>query len=584
MKKTTGLFLMVFMLLHFGFAQKKKTNVLEDKITKNLEIAYEYIDNDNDSAQLYIQKAKDLSGKVKQPLCEVKILETEGNYFGFVKNDYNKATNLYLKAVQLCEKHQLNYTKNLYHSLGVLFHLTDNYEKAKLYYTKAIPLEKKAKDSLLLARSLANLASINSTQEHFKKAEELFLESLKYPSSFEIKRTTYANLGNLKIREKKFEQALKYLEKVMVNNPETGQGPDEIDFSYLLDAKTGARDFSGVDTIVPNAIKLYKTTPDLRDKSILLRSLGNLYHAMGNFEKASVAKDEYILIYDSLKAKQRDETVYEMETKYQTEKKEAEIVKQQKEKNKLQLLIILACLAIALLGFLMYQNLRQKNKLKKQTALLETAVDEKNILLKETHHRVKNSFQIVSSLLYLQSENMKDKEAALAVKEAQNRVKSMVLIHQKLYSKDQLIGIETKEYIEDLVNDIIENQTDTIANLTTNLSVERSVFSIDSITPLGLIVNELITNCIKHAFPSSVKNPEIDLEFFKQGEIYVLKVSDNGIGFKNEISENSFGIKLINALAKKLKGKISFENNNGTHFVMEIHKLSVLPKSDNAKH
>jgi len=168
---------------------------------------------------------------------------------------------------------------------------------------------------------------------------------------------------------------------------------------------------------------------------------------------------------------------------------------------------------------------------------------------------------------------MKDKEAALAVKEAQNRVKSMVLIHQKLYSKDQLIGIETKEYIEDLVNDIIENQTDTIPNLTTNVRVESTVFSIDSITPLGLIINELITNCIKHAFTTSEQNPKIELEFKKENEMYALKVSDNGIGFSNEISENSFGIKLINALAKKLKGRISFESNNGTHFVMEIHKF-----------
>lgn len=556
--------------IHIVFSQEVAPN---KKIEETLKKAFEYIDKDNDSAYIFIEQAKKISAKIKDPLYQVKVLETEGNYYGFVKNDYNKATNLYLKAVQICEKNKLNYTKNLYHSLGVLFHLTDNYEKAKIYYTKAIPLERKEKDSVLLARSLANLASINSTQENFKKAEELFLESLKYPSSFEIKRTTYANLGNLKIREKKFNEALVYLKKVTVKNPETGDGPDEIDYSYLLDAKTGARNFDGIDTIVSNAIKLYKSSSDLRDKSILLRSLGNLYQAMGNYEKATSAKDEYIVIYDSLKAKQRDEVVYEMETKYQTQKKEEEIAKQEKEKQRLQLFFIVACLTIALLVFLVYQNLRQKNRLKKQTILLETAVDEKNILLKETHHRVKNSFQIVSSLLYLQSENMKDKEAALAVKEAQNRVKSMVLIHQKLYSKEQLIGIDSKEYIEDLVNDIIENQTDTIPNLTTTLSVESAIFSIDSITPLGLIINELITNCIKHAFPSSIENPKIELNFYKQGEMYVLKVIDNGIGFSNAISENSFGIKLIHALAKKLKGKISFETNNGTHFVMEIHKF-----------
>ena len=141
--------------IHIVFSQEVAPN---KKIEETLKKAFEYIDKDNDSAYIFIEQAKKISAKIKDPLYQVKVLETEGNYYGFVKNDYNKATNLYLKAVQICEKNKLNYTKNLYHSLGVLFHLTDNYEKAKIYYTKAIPLERKEKDSVLLARSLANLA------------------------------------------------------------------------------------------------------------------------------------------------------------------------------------------------------------------------------------------------------------------------------------------------------------------------------------------------------------------------------------------------------------------------------------------
>ncbi|HOZ74734.1 MAG TPA: histidine kinase dimerization/phosphoacceptor domain -containing protein [Flavobacterium sp.] len=545
----------------------------EEQLKLLLDKAFRFIENDSDSATLFIKQAREFSKKHQLNLGEVKVLEAEGSYYGLVKNDYNKATECFHKGVSLCEKNQLNYTKNLYHSLGVMFHVTDNYEKAKSYYLKAVPLERKEKDTLLLVRSLINLGSICSTNGDYTKAEQYFLESLSYPSNFEVRRTTFANLGNMKIREKKFAEALLYLNRVVQIDPETQLGGDAIEYSFLLDAKSAARDFTGLDTILPHANQLYRECPDLRDKSILLKSIGNSYQSMGNFEKAAKLKDEYLAIYDSLKSKQRDEVVYEMEAKYQTQKKEEEIAKQKKEKNRLRLFFTIACFTIALLCFLVYQFFTQKNKLNKQKQLLEIAVDEKNILLKETHHRVKNSFQIVSSLLYLQSENMKDKEAALAVKEAQNRVKSMVLIHQKLYSKDQLIGIETKEYIEDLVNDIIENQTDTIPNLTTQTDVESTVFSVDSVTPLGLIINELITNCIKHAFASGVKNPKITLEFKKHGDGYLLKVSDNGIGFSNEINENSFGIKLIHALAKKLKGKIVFENNGGTHFTMEIVKF-----------
>ncbi len=575
--------LLLLLLPFFGqFAtaqsvQKPASGLPEKQLMLLLDQAFHYIEADSDSATIFIKKAREFSRKHQLNLGEVKVLEAEGNYYGLVKNDYNKATECFHKGISLCEKHQLNYTKNLYHSLGVMFHVTDNYDKAKSYYLKAVPLESKAKDTLLLVRSLINLGSICSTNADYRKAEKYFLESLSYPSDYEVRRTIFANLGNMKIREKKFNEALLYLNRVVQIDPKTQLGGDAIEYSFLLDAKTAARDFTGLDTILPRANQLYRDCPDLRDKSILLKSIGNSYRSMGNFKKAAQLKDEYLTIYDSLKAKQRDEVVYEMETKYQTQKKEEEILKQQAEKDRLRLFFIISCITIALLCFLVYQFFTQKNKLNKQKQLLEIAVDEKNILLKETHHRVKNSFQIVSSLLYLQSENMKDKEAALAVKEAQNRVKSMVLIHQKLYSKDQLIGIETKEYIEDLVNDIIENQTDTIPNLTTHIDVESAVFSIDSITPLGLIINELITNCIKHAFPANVKDPKITLEFKKQGDNYLLIVEDNGIGFSNEINENSFGIKLIHALAKKLKGKIVFENSGGTHFSMEIVKFEQMP-------
>lgn len=553
---------------HLSYSQ-----VNHKQFSNYIRLATEYNDAANDSSLIYIQKAKEFNFNELSAIEKVKLIEAEGGYYDIVRGEFKKAIPLYLKALQIAEKNNLNYAKNLYHSLGVVFHLTDNYKKAEHYYSKALILAKKEKDSTIIGKCLSNLATVSSSMGKFKKAEFLFIESLKYIKKFSVKKTTYSNIGNLKIREKKYSEALIYLNKIVQINPETGIGGDENDYSFLLDAKKEAKNYTGIDTLLPEAIKLYKSCKDLRNKSLLLKSIGNIYQSIGDYEKAAAYKDEYILIYDSLKAKQRDDVVYEVETKYQTQKKEEEILKQEKEKNKLRLFFVIACITIALLSFLVYQFFKQKNRLKKQTQLLETAVDEKNILLKETHHRVKNSFQIVSSLLYLQSENMKDKEAALAVKEAQNRVKSMVLIHQKLYSKDQLIGIETKEYIEDLVNDIIENQTDTIPNLTTNISAESTIFSIDTITPLGLIINELITNCIKHAFSSYVEKPKIGLEFKKQNDIYILKVSDNGIGFTNEISENSFGIKLINALAKKLKGKISFKNNNGTHFMMEIHKF-----------
>ncbi|NHM05871.1 tetratricopeptide repeat protein [Flavobacterium sp. CYK-4] len=560
-KKTCFVFLLIAMPL---WSQN-----IQENFNRTLNKAKLYTEKDNDSAFLYLKNSRDyLANHSLGIISEVKLLEAEGDYYSLVKSNYNLATEKYLQGIKLCETHKLSYTNTLYHALGVLFHVTDNYQKAKYYYNKSILLSKQQKDTFFILRSSINLASVYSSLGNYKKAENLYKNALTYPAPYKIRSTLLANLGNMKIREKKYDEAVEVLKQVVAVSE-----PDAIDLSFYLDAKSLAREFSGADTIMKKADKIFEQTADLRDKSILLKSMGNMEHRMGNLEKAVAYKDQYIVLYDSLKAKQRDEVVYEMESKYQTEKKQQELLQKEKEKTQLLYLVFAAMAMVLMLSYLVWDNMRKKRKLTYQKQLLETAVDEKNILLKETHHRVKNSFQIVSSLLYLQSENMKDKEAALAVKEAQNRVKSMVLIHQKLYSKDQLIGIDSKEYMEDLVRDIIENQTDSIANLETKVTAESAIFAIDTITPLGLIINELITNCIKHAFTKNHPNPTIALRFEKKGEIYTLQVTDNGIGLSETTSENSFGLKLIAALAKKLKAKYSFENNAGTHFYMEIYKF-----------
>lgn len=558
-----------FFCITTAFSQNQKSDILIDK-------AWGFVLSDNDSARIYISKLKDIYKVEKNLLLRVKTLEVEGLYYEIIHNDYKKASELYLKAIKIAEQNKIDYVKNLYHSIGVMFHTTDEYEKAKIYYQKSLEAVRKSSDNDLLVKCLINLGSINSSTEKYDEAEKLFLESLEYEASFETKRSTYSNLGNLKIRENKFEEAIDFLEKAIAVNPETGQEGDVMDYSYLINAKSKLKNFDGIDTLLKKSEKLLAQTDNLRNRSIMLKSIGNVYESMGNFSKATQFRNQYIQVYDSLKMQQRDDIVYELETKYQTEKKEEELQKRIKEKNQLLIFTFLSGFIILILSYLVYLNIKQKKKVNKQKAQLEILVDEKNTLLKETHHRVKNSFQIVSSLLYLQSENISDKEAALAVKEAQNRVKSMILIHQKLYSKDQLVGIDSKEYIEDLVNDIIENQSDSIENLKISTIIDSKIFSIDTITPIGLIINELITNVIKYAFPEKIQNPGLKVSFLKKDANYELKVSDNGIGISNQNNPESFGLKLIHSLAKKLKATVSFENNNGTTVTLVITKFEEL--------
>jgi two-component sensor histidine kinase len=178
--------------------------------------------------------------------------------------------------------------------------------------------------------------------------------------------------------------------------------------------------------------------------------------------------------------------------------------------------------------------------------------------------------------LYLQSESLQNKAAIEAIREAQNRVRSMILIHQRLYNRDEIVGINTKEYITDLVNDLTEYQATKIENLKTEISVENLVFNVDTITPIGLIVNELVTNIIKHAFDESFTTPEIKVDLHKQDEEVILIVSDNGKGLVEEPNPDSFGIKLIHSLSKKLKGKVTFTSENGTTVTIIMKRFTLV--------
>ena len=306
--------------------------------------------------------------------------------------------------------------------------------------------------------------------------------------------------------------------------------------------------------------------------------LQRVYLAMNNYEGAYNILLDQKAMEDSLRNSEVLAKIADYEVKYQTQEKELELQRPEANKKFLTALLWAGGLVLLLVLYFLYKN-RQKNKiLARQKSLLETTLDEKNVLLKEIHHRVKNSFQIVSSLLYLQSENIEDKEAQLAIKEAQNRVRSMVLIHQKLYNKDQLVGINTKEYFEDLTRDIFESHQFKSKPIKYATDIKPMVLDIETITPIGLILNELITNVLKHAFPEVKDTSEMQLRFDQKGDSLVLELEDNGQGMPDEVAESSFGIKLMKALSKKLKANLTFSPApaQGTIASLEITKFNLL--------
>ena len=206
---------------------------------------------------------------------------------------------------------------------------------------------------------------------------------------------------------------------------------------------------------------------------------------------------------------------------------------------------------------------------KKTENQIKASLKEKEILLREIHHRVKNSLQVISSLLYLQSKYLKDEDALNIFVESQNRIRSMSLVHEKLYQSKNLAQINLSDYIKDLANSLFHSYATNVNMVKLIMDIQKTVIDIETAIPCGLILNELISNALKYAFPKDLSG-EIKIALkLKQSGIVELSVSDTGVGLSDHFDLSkikSMGMRLVEALVEQVHGKMEIKKNNGTTF------------------
>ncbi|WP_373010501.1 sensor histidine kinase [Mucilaginibacter sp.] len=223
----------------------------------------------------------------------------------------------------------------------------------------------------------------------------------------------------------------------------------------------------------------------------------------------------------------------------------------------------------------------KQDELSSKDQTLEHLVKENEWLLKEVHHRVKNNLQIVTSLLHSQSAYLKDHAAVNAIMESQHRIQAMSLIHKKLYEKENISTVFMPEYISELVSYLMDCfKSDN--NVSCELHIEDIRLQIVYAVPVGLILNEILTNALKFAFPHS-EHDCITIKFFNVSPIELcLEVKDNGRGLPDGFSldnKTSFGMLLMEGLTAELDGVFCIENRNGTLISMCFRNTHFLPDS-----
>ncbi len=248
------------------------------------------------------------------------------------------------------------------------------------------------------------------------------------------------------------------------------------------------------------------------------------------------------------------------------------------EKSRNIFALISVLFSVYLLGGVFGKNLlHAHHNLYKTKNELEEKINEKETLIKEVHHRVKNNLQTISSLLSLQSRSIVDKEVKSLLKSSQNRVISMAMVHEMLYMREDLSKIEYRSYVQELAEYLIRSVKGTSSNITLDIDIPDVKLNIDTAIPLGLLINETVTNALKYGIIDENKG-KIGIKLRKDdANEFQLNIGDDGIGFAETITyknSESLGLKLIHKLVRQLQGSIIRDfSKNGTHYIVKFKEV-----------
>jgi two-component system, sensor histidine kinase PdtaS len=321
----------------------------------------------------------------------------------------------------------------------------------------------------------------------------------------------------------------------------------------------------------------------LTNDLLTYRSLIATDSALGDNASAVEHFKKYTALLDSNFKVTKIRQAEELQVLYETEEKETQIAAlnhQAKQTTLVKNLTLAGIGTVIIIAALLYRQNRLRRKSNKiithQNEQLQGLVSDKEWLLKEVHHRVKNNLQIIMSLLNSQSVYIDDDAALTAINDSQRRVQAISLIHQKLYQSENTSSIDMPQYIDELLG-YLKDSFDTSRGIVFEPDIEPLKLDVVKAIPLGLIINEAIVNAIKYAFPARQKGiVRIRLKHDDHDHL-LLNIADNGIGLPSDIEvsrKNSLGFSLMQGLAKQLDGTFNVESNNGLHISIRFSALN----------
>ena len=541
-----------------------------------------------DSALFYFDKVKEIYINQNQELelantyIDIKAVHT-------VKADYNQAKAFVYKALDLYEN--LKHKKGIAHSyahIGDLLYYDNNYNEAIKYCDKAIVLQKEinAKEDLALSyRFKAN--SQLFTGFDLENALEAINASIDLYS--ELNETGIPLMASINWRGNIFKYMERY-DEAIIDYQTNFDNSNRMGLERYLIPSLGNIGHVYImqgryEEALPynlRAVELIKKTGRTRNLWENYMHVSEIYETLGDHKNALYYHQLYASEHELFKDNVILSLEQEAQSKYEVGQKNATILFQdekisQQKRTKILYIILTGLLALIIFG--LFYNFRKNQKRNEQLEVLNIALDKKNtqneLLLKEIHHRVKNNLELVKSLISLQSAQLEDSATKDAMIASENRVQSMGIIHQKLYQGENLGSIDMKDYFVNLGDGILDT-FDAEEKVKIECAMEQLELDVDTAVPIGLIVNELITNALKYAFPDDSKG-KIEISLTQSNpQLLRLKVADNGIGKTIGLKPKGtgFGSQLIKLLTQQLNGSMKESHDNGTLILFEFKTKS----------
>lgn len=466
-----------------------------------------------------------------------------------------------------------------YNTIGTVYKRIGEYDDALIYYNKSLNVRREIAYTGGIGQSYNNIGEMyiamrryDSALSNLKRAEKIKRDAADQKGL----STTLNNIGEVYLAQNDVTSAQSYFAEALQIKKNVGERLGEIIvLNNLGKLCTERKDFAGAERYLNEAENLTHQVGSLEQLAANLTLKINLYKASSNFPKAFRYAEELFVIKDSVLNQNKAKNLIAIGILYETERKEKQIdlLQRQKavqeleinsKKNWIQSLIVIVCL-ITIIGILLlyFYRTSQKNKRKVEN------------LLKELHHRVKNNLQILSSVLSLQSNQLTDQTAIEAVKSSEGRVNAMALIHRKLYTGNESRAVDLKGYITELLEYLMHSYGYNKNKLNLVIDMNPLIIDVDKAIPIGLVLNELISNSFKHAY-TNVEHPELIIaaKTLMNNQIQIV-LQDNGKGFtpQNSDETKSFGLKMTKTLITELRGKIDVTIDHGTKYTINITTL-----------